>query len=809
MNDHKPLDVTDLYHLCDPGLLEFETTDELEPLEQLPGQERALEAINFSVDIDQSGFNLYVLGPAGLGKHRLVKDILQQRAADAEPPSDWCYVNNFSNPQKPLVLKLQAGMGEQLRKDMEQLVEDLLTGLPAAFESEEYRNRLQEIQDVFKKNQQQAFEKLDKEALERGIAVLRTPGGYTLAPLVGNKVIGPEEYKKLSHEEQQRYERIIEELQQSLRNLIQDIPLRQREHHQQIKALKKEISRMTLERLVDWLEQRYTGEPQIEAYINAVKEDVIDNVQNFLPAEESVAPDNVKNLVMEFRQYSVNVLVDNSGSAAAPVVYEDNPTYQNLVGRVEHVAQMGTLLTNFTLIKPGALHRANGGYLILDARKVLTHAFAWEGLKRALSSAEIKVESLQQMLSLVSTLSLEPEPMPLDIKVVLTGEPLLYYLLKEYDPEFSMLFKVSADLSDDTLRSTESTMLYARLIAMLQQRARVRPLHRAAVARVIEEASRMADDAEKLSLRVETLSDLLQEASYLAGKEGREVVNLADVESAIAKRRYRQERIHDRMLEQIARGIHLIDTGGEKIAQVNALAVIQLGDYAFGRPSRITATARLGKGDVVDIEREAKLGGDIHSKAVLILSSYLADRYAHDAPLALSASLVFEQSYGIIEGDSASAAELCVLLSAIGRIPLKQSLAVTGSINQLGEIQAVGGVNEKVEGFFDVCQQRGLSGDQGVIIPAANRVHLMLRQDVRDAVEAGNFHLFTSSHVEDVMELLSGLPRGVAGSDNAYPPDSCNGMVQRRIEQLQQLQRRYAHADKEHTGESQDDSGDD
>ena len=807
MNNHKPLAVTDLYHLCDPALLEFETTDELEPLEQLPGQERALEAINFSVDIDQSGFNLYVLGPAGLGKHRLVKDILQQRAAEAEPPSDWCYVNNFSNPQKPLVLELQAGMGEQLRKDMEQLVEDLLTGLPAAFESEEYRNRLQEIQDKFKKNQQQAFEKLDKEALERGIAVLRTPGGYTLAPVVDNKVLGPDEYKKLSHDEQQRFERIIEELQQQLRNLIQDIPLRQREHHQEIKALKKEISRMTLEQLVDWLEQRYRGQAQIEAYINAVKEDVIENVQNFLPADEGVAPDNVKNLVMEFRQYSVNVLVDNSGSDGAPVVYEDNPTYQNLVGRVEHVAQMGTLLTNFSLIKPGALHRANG-YLILDARKVLTHAFAWEGLKRALSSAEIKIESLQQMLSLVSTLSLEPEPMPLDLKVVLTGEPLLYYLLKEYDPEFSMLFKVSADLSDDTPRSAESTMLYARLIAMLQQRTQTRPLHKAAVARVIEEASRMADDAEKLSLRVETLSDLLQEASYLAGKEGRELVILADVECAIGKRRYRQERIHDRMLEQIARGIHLIDSSGEKIAQVNALAVIQLGDYAFGRPSRITATARLGKGDVVDIEREAKLGGDIHSKAVLILSSYLADRYAHNAPLALSASLVFEQSYGIIEGDSASAAELCVLLSAIGQIPLKQNLAVTGSINQLGEIQAVGGVNEKIEGFFDVCQEHGLSGDQGVIIPAANRVHLMLRQDVRDAVKAGNFHLFTSSHVEDVMELLSGLPRGVAASDNTYPPGSCNGMVQRRVEKLQQLQRRYAHADREHNGESQDDSGD-
>ncbi|MEN8180584.1 MAG: ATP-binding protein, partial [Pseudomonadota bacterium] len=546
MKNHESLAPDELYQSCNFGELQFESTADIKPLEQLLGQERALEAIEFSVDIEQGGFNLFVLGPSGLGKHRLVKELLDQRAVGETLPYDWCYVNNFTNPQQPLILKLDAGMAQQLRKDMEQLVEDLLTSLPASFESEEYRTRRQEIDDKFKKRQQQVFEQLDRDAKEQGIAVLRTPAGYTLAPIIKEKVVGPEEYNKLPEEEQQRYERIIEEFQLKLRNLIQEIPLRQREHHQEVKALKKEISRMTVDQLIGWLEQRYKDHPRVAAYISSVKEDVIENVQNFLRDDENVDPGDAKSLAAEFRQYGINVLVDNSGAKGAPVIFEDNPTHQNLIGRIEHVAQMGTLLTDFSLIKPGALHRANGGYLILDARKVLTHPFAWESLKRALSSGEIKIESLEQMLSLVSTRSLEPEPTPIDVKVVLTGEPLLYYLLKAYDPEFSLLFKVSADFSDDTDRSPENTLLYARLISMLQRREKIRPLNKAAVARVIEQASRMAEDAEKLSLHVETLGDLLHEANYRAGKDGSDLVRLRDVQCAIDKSRYRQERIRDR-----------------------------------------------------------------------------------------------------------------------------------------------------------------------------------------------------------------------------------------------------------------------
>ncbi|HID83219.1 MAG TPA: ATP-binding protein [Thiotrichales bacterium] len=792
MSKHKPLTAEALYHRCSLDQFDFVSTSELTLLEEPLGQNRALEAINFGVDIDQDGFNLFVLGPPGLGKHQLVEEILSRRAAAEPELFDWCYVNNFDNFQKPRVLKLPAGTGLQLRKDMEQLIEDLMTALPSSFQSEEYRTRLQELEDEFNEQQEQTFTKLYEEAKERGVAVMRTPAGYTLAPLIEDELVKPEDFEKLPQKKQEKIEKTIADIQLQLRDVIRDLPLRQREHHKKVKALQKEITQLTIEQLIGWLEHRYEQQKEVRDYIARVKAYVIENAQDFISSDGGVEIENIKQRVSSFHEYQINVLVDNSYSKTAPVIYEDNPTYQNLIGRIEHVAQMGTLLTDFTLIKAGALHRANGGYLILDAHKVLTHAFAWDGLKRALSSHEVKIESLEKMLSLVSTISLEPESIALDVKVVLVGEPLLYYLLKAYDPEFSLLFKVAADFSEDTDRNEESTLLYARMIATLQNRHKINPLDRAGVARVIEQAARLADDGEKLSLRVETLVDLMREAGYWSKKSNSSLIRAEDVETALEKQRYRQDKIREKMQEQITRGIRLIDTEGTKIAQVNGLSVIQLGDYAFGTPSRITATARLGQGKVVDIEREVKLGGHIHSKGVLILSSYLANHYARDCPLPLSASLVFEQSYGMVDGDSASAAELCVLLSALGDIPLKQSLAVTGSISQLGEIQAIGGGNEKIEGYFDICRQRGLTGEQGVIIPAANQVHLMLNQEVRQAVAAEQFCIYTAVHVEDVMELLSGLSRGERDDAGQFPEGSFNWLVQDRIQELQELHRRYS-----------------
>jgi len=788
----KGLKPNELYHQCNLSQFKFKTTAEIEPLDEPLGQTRALEAIEFGVDIEAHGFNLFVHGVSGLGKHELIEQVLAKRVGQEPCGFDWCYVNNFDDPQRPQVLKLPAGMGQKLRKDMASLVEDLLMSLPSSFQSEEYNNRRQEIEDDLNARQDQAFRKLSDEAEEQGIAIMHAPRGYTLGPLVDGKLIDPKEYEKLPKAEKNRIEKLIADIQLKLQAMIREMPLLQREHHQRVKALNQEITEHTVEQMIAWIENNYRDQPEIVAYLAKVKKNAIENAGAFLPNDGMQGVEYASSRVEEFFQYSVNVIVDNQHSQGAPIVFEDNPTYQNLIGRVEYVSQMGALMTNFSLIKPGALHRANGGYLIIEARKLLSHVFAWEGLKRVLKAREIKIQSLEQVLSLASNVSLEPEFVEFGAKVILTGEPILYYLLNEYDEEFSQLFKVAADFSQTVERADDNVQDYARLVAAVQSRNKSKAVDRAGVGRLIEEASRQAEDGEKISLHIEGLRDLLSEANYWAGKNKHNVIGLQDIDQALEKSRFRKDKYRELLQQQVTRGIKLIDTEGSKVAQVNALSVLQVGDYRFGQPSRITATARLGRGGVIDIEREAKLGGEIHSKGVMILSAYLANCYAADQPLPLAASLVFEQSYGQVDGDSASAAELCVLLSALGDIPLNQALAVTGSMNQLGEVQAIGGVNEKIEGFFDICKARGLTGKQGVIIPATNQVHLMLRDEIRKAVAEGFFSIYCAAKVEDVMEILSDLPRGKLGAKGQFSKNSFNYRVQQRITQLQKLQIQFA-----------------
>ncbi len=784
-----------LYQSCDIEQFDFETTADLKPLHQPLGQDRALEAIEFGVDIDQQGFNLFVIGDSGFGKYELVQQILSQQVKATNALSDWCYVNNFDNPQKPGILKLPIGMGQKLRLDMESLVEDLLTSLPSSFQSDEYRNRRQEIEEELQDRQEQFFRKLDREAEEKGIIIMRTPGGYTMGPMVDGRPLDQEEYLKLPDEEKQRIEKLIADLQLELQDVIRDMPLWHREHHQRIKALNQEITQHTVEQLIAWMENSYHDQPDVLEYLEAVTRNAIRDVDAFLPQDRIQDTDNIASRVAGFHAYSINVIVDNTETGGAPIIFEDNPTYQNLIGRVEYASQMGALITDFTLIKPGVLHRANNGYLILDANKLLRRGFAWAGLKRVLKSEEIRMQSLEQMLSLANTVSLERESIPVRVKVILTGEPELYLLLKAYDPEFSELFKVSADFSQTTGRNEETVRDFARMIAALQQGCETRPLDRASVGRIVEEASRSAGDTEKLSLHIDNVRDLLNEANYWAGKARRKIIQRDDIDKAIEKRDHRQDRYRELMQEQILRGIKMIDTEGSRVAQVNALSVLQAGGYRFGQASRITATARLGRSGIVDIEREAKLGGEIHSKGVMILSAYLANRYAANQPLPLAASIAFEQSYGMVDGDSASAAELCVLLSALGEIPLKQSLGVTGSINQLGEIQAIGGVNEKIEGFFEICAARGLDGKQGVIIPATNQAHLMLHKDIREAVKKGKFNIYLAAQVEEMMQLLSGMQPGRANANGKYPQRSFNYLILRRIDKLQKMQKKFAHDD--------------
>ena len=753
---------------CDPAALGFATTAELQGPAGVPGQARAEDALAFGLGMQREGYHLFAMGPVGVGRHSLVRARLEAEAARRAAPADWCYVFNFDAPHRPRALRLPAGQANAFRDAMARLVEDLSAAIAAAFETDEYRNRHREIETELAERQEHALNDLGARARADGIALVRTPSGFGFGPFnkAGDGVMEPEEFGKLEAAEQRRVEQRIDALQKELGDLLHLMPKWRREAHDKMRSLDREVTRAAVASLIEELKAAYAALPDVQAYLERVKADTLENAAAFRQAKEGSEPPTLFGMPLPrpegmegpFRRYSVNVLIAHDGANGAPVVSEDHPSHAALVGRIEHIPQMGALVTDFTLIRAGALHRANGGYLVLDAAKVLVQPYAWEALKRALRSRTIDVRTLGQELGILSTVSLEPEPIPLDVKLVLIGERLLYYLLHAWDPEFAALFKVAVDFEEDMPRGPQDDALYARLIAGCAQREQLRPLEAAAVARVIEHQARDAGDADKLSVRVQALVDLLREADHWAGEAGRAAIGAGDVRRAIDAQVARLDRVRNRLQEHIVRGTLLIDTAGSRVAQVNGLAVLQLGDFAFGSPHRITSRVRLGSGGVVDIEREAELGGPIHSKGVLVLSGYLAGRYMPTRPLSLSATLVFEQLYGGIEGDSASSAELYALLSALAGAPVKQSLAVTGSVNQHGDIQAIGGVNEKIEGFFDLCRARGLTGDQGVLIPQANVKHLMLREDAVQAVADGQFAVFPVSTVDEGIERLTGVP---------------------------------------------------
>ncbi len=800
-----PLEIQQLYQPCDPGQFAFQTTAELEDLTEVIGQMRAMDAVRFGAGIRREGYNLFALGPSGMGKSTLVRQFLEQKAREEQHAPDWCYINNFSLPHKPHALRMPSGRGETLRHHMERLVAELRSAIPAVFESDDYRAKTEAIQAEFHKRQEQAFKELGEEAEKQEIVLLRTPEGFAFAPTRNHEVIPPNEYEKLPDEDKQRVEAAIARLQEGLEKILRQMPQWRKERHEQVTRLNRETTLSAVGHLMDELRQAYADLPEVLKYFDMVQQDVVENADDFRKPEESATFAGMTMVTRQsFHRYQVNVLVTNGTSAGSPIVSEDNPTYSNLVGRVEHIAQLGALVTDFTLIKAGALHRANGGYLLLDVRKVLLQPFAWEGLKRALQAREIRIESLGQMYSLVSTVSLEPEPIPLDAKVVLFGDRLFYYLLQEYDPDFAELFKVAADFEERIERSADTHLLYAQMIATLSRKEGLHAFDRSAVARVIEHSARLAGDAQRLSTHMRSVADLLREADYWAQEAGHEVVEAKDVQQAIDTQIRRQDRLRDRLYEEILRGTLMIATEGEVAGQVNGLSVIELGDFAFAQPTRITATTRLGEGELVNIEREVKLSGAIHSKGVLILSSFLAARYARNQPLALSASLAFEQSYGFVEGDSASLAELCALLSNLADAPIRQSLAVTGSVNQFGQVQAIGAVNEKIEGFFDICAARGLSGEQGVLIPAANVKHLMLRRDVVEAAEAGRFRIYPVETADEAVSILTGMPAGEPDATGNYPEGSVNRRVAARLAELTEIRKSYAKSSEKTAGEKKE-----
>ena len=796
-----PLQPQQLYQPCDLSQFAFQTTAELDDMTEIIGQMRAMDAIRFGTGIHHDGYNLFVLGPSGIGKDSMVRRFLETKVSDEHKPDDWCYINNFDQTHKPRTLRLPSGKGEDLRLRMEKLVDYLRSAIPTLFEGDEYRAKAGAIQEEFSKRQEQAFTELGDDAQKQQIALLRTPEGFAFAPLRNGEVIPPDEYEKLPEEEKKRVETAIVELQGRLEKIMRQIPQWRKEHHERMEKLDRETTLSAVEHLVSEIKESFADLPEVLKYLDEVQQDLVDNADDFRKQEETSSVGGMTMVVRHsFHPYKVNVLVGNGKKPGAPIVSEDNPTYSNLVGRVEHISQFGALVTDFTLIKSGALHRANGGYLLLDIRKVLAPPFAWEGLKRALQTREIRIESLGQMYSLVSTVSLEPEPIPLDTKVILFGDRIFYYLLQEYDPEFCELFKVAADFEERIERNAESHQLYAQLIATLTRKEKLLPFDRSAVARVIEHSARMVEDAERLSTHMRSIVDLLRESDYWAREAGRSVAEAADVQSAINAQIRRQDRLRDRLYEAILRDTLVIATQGEVTGQINGLSVLSLGDFAFGQPTRITATTRLGDGEMVNIEREVKLSGAIHSKGVLILSSFLASRYAKNQPLSFSASLVFEQSYGMVDGDSASMAELCVLLSHLADVPIKQSLAITGSVNQHGQAQAIGGVNEKIEGFFDICSARGLTGEQGVLIPSANIKHLMLRSDVVAAAKAGRFQIYAVENVDQAISVLTGLPAGECNVKGIYPEGSINRKVAARLAELTEIRKSLARPPRMTTG---------
>jgi len=780
MKTLKALDSGQLYTPCSIDGFDFKTTADVEPLDGVIGQDRAVESIRFAIGMLHDGYNLFAFGPEGTGKSSTVRRFLQREAESQATPDDWCYVNNFEDAHKPCALRLPAGKAVMLRDDMDKLVVELQGALPAAFESEDYTQRKEALQEELKKRHEGSFAKLQATAEKNEIALVRTPLGLGMAATKDGEVMTPEDFEALPKKDRDQRRAALERLQEQLETILAQIPKWEKENREKVRELNRDLTQRAVGHLIEELEKNWQDVDAAVAYLEAVRRDVVERAVDFLPDPEPQSPTAASNQA-SFRRYQVNVLVDNAAAKGAPVIEEEHPTQPNLVGRIEHLSQMGTLVTDFNLIKPGALHRANGGYLVLDARRVLMQPFAWESLKRSLRAGHIRVESPAESLGWVTTVSLEPEAVPLDVKVVLLGEPMIYFLLSMHDPDFKELFKVAADFADRMDRNADGLGGYTRLLAGQVERENLRHMDRSAVARVVEQGARLASDAEKLTTHMASIVDLVRESNYWAGVGKAKVITAKHVQEAIDAKIYRSDRYRERLQEEIQRGTLVIETEGAKVGQINALSVLQLDSFMFGRPSRISATVSMGKGDVVDIERQVELGGPLHSKGVMILESFFTERFGQNGPMALTAHIAFEQSYGGVDGDSASSTELYVLMSAISGISINQSVAVTGSVDQKGRVQAIGGVNEKIEGFFDICVHRGLTGDQGVMIPAANVKHLMLRADVVDAVRAGTFNVWAVNTIDEGIEILTDTPAGVKGANGEYPIGSVNRAVARTL----------------------------
>ena len=781
------LPVEKLRRICDPKLVGCDSSAEISALGNIIGQERAVRALMFGLGIKEKGFNIFVAGMPGTGRTTAIERFLEEVAKQAPIPSDWCYVNNFRDNAHPNALRLAPGTALEFRSDVESLVASALREIRNAFESEEYpAQREQTIKD-FQQQKQAVLEKVNEEAIQAGFMLQPSPMGVLTVPVRDGKPLSEEQFVALDKSERDEISKQQEVLQDKIEAGVRQAKALDKNARNALQKLDEKVAEYAISHLFDEIKEKYQDDDELLVYFEQVRKDIIDNHAQFRaePEDEhqAVISPFASSKESVVKNYKVNVIVDNAELKGAPVILEMNPTYQNLFGRIEKEARFGALVTDFTLIRDGAFHRANGGYLVLPMEELLRSPLSWDAVKHALMNREIVIEDAGERLGLISTKSLQPEPVPLDIKVILIGRPDIYQLMLAYDENFNELFKVKADFDTRMDRSEENMHEYAAFVSTLCQLENLKHLDSSAIALLIEHGSRLVEDQDKISTHFGEISDVIREASYYATLDGADNVLSAHIRKAIDERFYRSSLIRDRIQEMIERDVIKIDVQGEKVGQVNGLSVLQLGDISFGQPSRITASIGLGKDGVVNVEREAEMSGPTHTKGILILTGYLEQTFAQERPLSLKASLVFEQNYGGVDGDSASSTELYALLSALSGVPIHQGIAVTGSVNQRGEIQSIGAVNEKIEGFFSVCEAKGLTGEQGVMIPASNVSNLMLKQEILDAVQASKFHIWSVDSIEDGIEVLTGIAAG-KNTDGSFAPEGIFARVDQRLAQM-------------------------
>jgi lon-related putative ATP-dependent protease len=787
----RELGSSDLRRTCSPDDFSFETTEDLNPLKEIIGQDRALDAIELGLGVkdDENRYNIYVAGQPGTGKNSAINKYLNRASKEEKPPPDICYVHNFENPDRPQYIKLEAGKGCEFREDMDELIEHIEDGVSDSFETGEYKQRKEAIDNEFNQEKQMLFEELEDEASERGFILQRTPFGLNTVPKGENgEPMDQQQFSELEDDRREKLEDEQEELQDLIQETMQKVMEAEEERDEKIQNLKKEAISFLLDPMLRKLQEKYKDNEKAVDYLHAVKEDILDNIDDFTNQNSGKQPAGMAQLASgqdQFVKYRVNVLVNNEETEGAPVEVEDNATYPNLFGAVEKQAQFGMMSTDFTMVKPGALHRANGGYLVLKAKNLFRYGLSWEGLKTALNQGEIKIEDPAQMLGYASTKGLQPEPIPLDIKVVLIGNRRIYNILNNFEEDFQKLFNVKSDFDNEMDWEEPKEHKIARFINdQAENNSEVKHFDSSGVAKVVEYTSEMARDKEKLSTKFSEITELVKESSYWAKKDGGESVDSDHVKKAMEEKFERRGLFKDKIQEYIDRGKIFIDIKGEEVGQITGLSVLDTGDFTFGKPARITANVYAGKEGVVNIDREADLSGNTHTKGVMILKGYLGQKFAYDKPLSLTANLAFEQSYSKIDGDSASSTELYAIISRLADLEINQGIAVTGSVNQKGEIQPIGGAKEKVEGFYEVCKQQGLTGDQGVILPEENVDNLMLKDEVIDSVEAGEFHIYPVKTVSEGLEILTDTPAGAELKDGEYEDGTVFARADAKIREI-------------------------